>query len=778
SLAGINIYLENGNLYAGAWASGINNTWLSSTVNANTWNNVILTFSDTGYTRLFINGIGVGGFYTGTSMPSHTNGAAIGGCNSATQYSDGTTTCSGEYFNGKIDDVRVYNVALSAQEIYFLANGYNNSQESISNTDLTINGAFNLSSGTFTAPSGTMTIGGDFTGGSGFSHNNGTVVFADNTQISNISGNTTFYNLTATTAGKELDFAAGSTQTVNGTLTLTGSSGNLLTLRSSSAGSTWTINANAISNFDYLDVKDSVAGGNAAPFDPGANSIDSGNNSGWSFNEPPVVTYVSATQSSNGDGKVSLTFTITDPDGDDTVQATVEYSLDGGTTWQTATISESTSEISATYGSPAVNNANAHQIGYGGGYISTSSGANTITAVWDAASDVSPTTDLSTVMLRVTPYDGTDTGSATASSNFDLDMVAPESLDNFQFVSTYSSFTELSWTPATDSNFNHYEIWYALLDSDAQNRTGGAVEWDNDDDATLATMSTSSASVLANLQNKYVYIFAVDDYGNYSTVEGVFIPKTSNKNSSSSSESSDDIEEKINEAIESIEVKPVNENNDNYVSGTDSGSGSHSATYTVSNNESVKIAWDFGVIGKYFVDLYYTSNGVDYIPIAQHIESTDREYIWRLNGLDADSVSVRIDLTDLDKLILTETAGQLAIAGDTDNYVQFGNMATGSGEYGHSPATGEVEEISEVGPGMFIKSPSYSTVYYVDENMQRRPFLNEQSYFTWADSWSELTTVTDATLPELTLGTPMLPKQGVVMVKIQSDNKVYAIEGE
>jgi len=62
--------------------------------------------------------------------------------------------------------------------------------------------------------------------------------------------------------------------------------------------------------------------------------------------------------------------------------------------------------------------------------------------------------------------------------------------------------------------------------------------------------------------------------------------------------------------------------------------------------------------------------------------------------------------------------------------------------------------------------------------MRRRPFVNNQTFFTWQDSFDSVVVVTDATLASLDLGVPMLPKAQVVMMKIQSDPKVYVIEGD
>jgi hypothetical protein len=95
---------------------------------------------------------------------------------------------------------------------------------------------------------------------------------------------------------------------------------------------------------------------------------------------------------------------------------------------------------------------------------------------------------------------------------------------------------------------------------------------------------------------------------------------------------------------------------------------------------------------------------------------------------------------------------------------------------GLSPVTGEEETISTVAPGMFIRSPSFSTVYYVDEDYTRHPLWDRQTYFTWNDSWDEVTWVTDATLPTMPLGAVLPPKPGVALIKIQSDPRVFAVE--
>jgi subtilisin family serine protease len=103
-------------------------------------------------------------------------------------------------------------------------------------------------------------------------------------------------------------------------------------------------------------------------------------------------------------------------------------------------------------------------------------------------------------------------------------------------------------------------------------------------------------------------------------------------------------------------------------------------------------------------------------------------------------------------------------------------VAPASGAVAVSPVTGQDEAVSTVYTGWFVRSPSFDTIYYLDEDLHRHPFWDAQTYFTWADTWDDTVWVTDATLSTLQLDAPLVPKAGVVLVKIQSDPSVYAVE--
>ncbi len=130
----------------------------------------------------------------------------------------------------------------------------------------------------------TINVSGDWTNNDTFTPGTSTVVLNGANQT--LSGSTTFHNLTkAVSSADTLTFTAGTTQTITGTATLNGASGQLLRLRSSAPGTRWNLNlaAGATKAISYVDVQDSDASGSdAALLDVNPTySVDSGNNVRW-----------------------------------------------------------------------------------------------------------------------------------------------------------------------------------------------------------------------------------------------------------------------------------------------------------------------------------------------------------------------------------------------------------------------------------------------------------------------------------------------------------------
>ena len=91
---------------AGGTFNGIDNNFASpSAIAVNAWTHVAVTYDGTAM-RLFVNGTEVATTPVTGSVQSNTNALRIGG-----------NSPYGEYFQGRIDDVRIYNRALTATEI-------------------------------------------------------------------------------------------------------------------------------------------------------------------------------------------------------------------------------------------------------------------------------------------------------------------------------------------------------------------------------------------------------------------------------------------------------------------------------------------------------------------------------------------------------------------------------------------------------------------------------------------------------------------------------------
>ncbi|MDR2803653.1 MAG: hypothetical protein LBB22_05125 [Treponema sp.] len=87
--------------------------------------------------------------------------------------------------------------------------------------NISVGGALTIAAGgVFTASSGTTAVGGNWNNSGIFSHSNGTVNFTTGTH--EVTGDNTFYIITATTSGSELRFEGGKTQTITNSIILDG----------------------------------------------------------------------------------------------------------------------------------------------------------------------------------------------------------------------------------------------------------------------------------------------------------------------------------------------------------------------------------------------------------------------------------------------------------------------------------------------------------------------------------------------------------------------------
>ena len=168
---------------------------------------------------------------------------------------------------------------------------FNSSGSWTLNSALDVDNHFTLTSGTVDVNNignYQLNVAGNWNNSGTFTARAGTVILDGSNQA--VNGSTTFYNLTKSiVAADTLTFQAGQTTSIasGGIATLNGSSGQLLSLVSNTAGTHWHFNlANgAFRSIDYISVVDADAAGSDAthkPVNP-TNATDGGNNIDWFY---------------------------------------------------------------------------------------------------------------------------------------------------------------------------------------------------------------------------------------------------------------------------------------------------------------------------------------------------------------------------------------------------------------------------------------------------------------------------------------------------------------
>lgn len=197
---------------------------------------------------------------------------------------------------------------------------------------LDINNNLTITAGTFdvTTSNWLITVGGSFAQVGLFTQRAGTVLFDDATKTSIISGSTTFNDFDCVTQDKNIQFTAGTTQTIGGDLTLTGAASHLIVLRSTTTDSHWNLTVSGTHTVNYVNVEDSDASGGNLILQ--TNSFDAGNNHNWQFY--PTVNWSTSTQ--NGAESIG-SFTVTAnlsfvPSSDVTIPYTLSGTATGGGT--------------------------------------------------------------------------------------------------------------------------------------------------------------------------------------------------------------------------------------------------------------------------------------------------------------------------------------------------------------------------------------------------------------------------------------------------------------
>lgn len=89
------------------------------------------------------------------------------------------------------------------------------------------------------------------------------------------------------------------------------------------------------------------------------------------------------------------------------------------------------------------------------------------------------------------------------------------------------------------------------------------------------------------------------------------------------------------------------------------------------------------------------------------------------------------------------------------------------------PAVTQAE--TEIEAGMVIKGKGLNTLYYIGEDGKRHVFPNDKVYYSWFEDFSEVVEIPLEELYDIPLASNVLYKPGNLLIKIQTDPKVYAV---
>jgi Flp pilus assembly pilin Flp len=114
---GMNIYIDNGGVYAGAWTNaGWGVKHLYASVQSNTTYDLVLVFNNPNM-ALYINGSQRDSLNDAGSLGSHSGGIGVIGKNSSTKFHDGSSGSSSYSFIGSVSAMLQWNSALSGSDL-------------------------------------------------------------------------------------------------------------------------------------------------------------------------------------------------------------------------------------------------------------------------------------------------------------------------------------------------------------------------------------------------------------------------------------------------------------------------------------------------------------------------------------------------------------------------------------------------------------------------------------------------------------------------------------
>mgnify|MGYP001314060119 CR=1 FL=1 len=190
------------------------------------------------------------------------------------------------------------------------------------------------------------------------------------------------------------------------------------------------------------------------------------------------------------------------------------------------------------------------------------------------------------------------------------------------------------------------------------------------------------------------------------------------------------------------------------------------------------IAWDVSS-GVDTVDVYISyDNGLSYTLLETSIP-VDESYAWEVPNISQD-IRIRIDARNgSTKIRGRGESSSIEIIRDTASPADSLKFLEGFdpiSTYYPNRSTVEAQLPDDVSIGDLIRTRDLSAVYFVGGDGKRHAFPGETIFFSWFNDFNEVRFVSDETMSSISLGTPVRVRPGTWLIKIQSSNKVYAVE--
>ena len=582
-----------------------------------------------------------------------------------------------------------------------------------------INGDFS-NSGTFDV-SGTsyaVNLAGDWGNTGTFTAQSGTVTMDGTSQA--FTGATTFNAFTKIVAAADtLTFPASVKQTFTGTMTLQGASGQLLSLVSSSPSTQTQIDPQGTRTVEYLDVQDSN-NTNASAVSCSTGCVSSGNNINWAL---PGVT-VSSISGNTTEGLGQVTFTVVlDAQPSNNVTTTI---------------------VSSDTGEGTVDKS-----------ILTFTNGNWSDAQTVTVTGVNDDVDDGNIAYTITT--GTTSSSDSSFNGIDPDDVSVTNTDNDTVGITVGSISGNTTESGGEATFT------VVLDTEPTDSVTVGVASDNTDEGTVSTaLLTFTTGNWGDEQT--VTVTGVDD----AVIDGDIIYNVVLAEAGST----DGLYDVINPA----DVSVINTDNDALSGGDGVGNPPSDTLAVVSGLETcdpdtaVLLSLFARGASEVLISNSSSFTGIVWQAFDGSVDSQGIEtqiFDWQLKDIDSKQIIYIIFRSDKGVMSVLQTEGTIL---RSDPYCE------GAEDPVKPDFPEEIVESIEIKAGHYVRAISYETIYFIDDDLNRRPFYTADMYLTYESSFDPIFAVSDEQLKDFPLGIPMVPRAESGLIQFQSLNDIYAAE--